>query len=149
MDGSKKLKSRFAKLKCVATMSSLPNFALARPTASSRVIAKFTIETLTMIIIFNYVDNNYYIVNSSEPTVYTRIPDDFTIGNTITWFYNTQCAPMWNRELICKNPSFVLHKQCGDKLYPLRPLSVPKSLQLMKANWRELSPNPIVGTLNF
>jgi hypothetical protein len=142
------------------TMSSLLDAVLARPASikiasltpvpsSSRVVAKFTIESLTMVVVFNYKDKAYYILNTNMPNQYIRIPNGFTVGNTITWFYNTQCAPIWNEEPIYTNPSLMLHKQNGDRLYPLRPLSVCTSLRLLQAKWSDLSPNPIIGTLNF
>ena len=145
----------------VFAMSSLLDAVLARPTsiikiasltpvpASSRVVAKFTIETLTMVVVFNYSDKAYYIINTDIPNQYIRIPDEFTVGNTITWFYNTQCAPIWNEEPVYTHPSLVIHKQNGDRLYPLRAMSVSTSLRLMQAKWSDLSPNPIIGTLNF
>jgi len=130
-------------------MSSLLELAIARTSNFQRPVAQFTIDSFTMIVFFNDEDKGYYIVNPADTNSYTRIPDTFTIGNTITWFYNTYCAPMLNQEPNYNTPSFTLHKRVGRRLYPLRKLSNSTCIRLLKAKWHELSPNTVIGNLSF
>jgi hypothetical protein len=130
-------------------MSSLLEFAVARSSLPLRPVAQFNIDNYNMVVMYDYEKKGYYIVNPEESNTHIRIPDDFTISNTITWFYNTYCAPMMNRQSNYTTPSFVLHKKVGHKLYPLRTLSPSTSIRMLRVQWHELSPNPVVGTLNF
>jgi hypothetical protein len=126
------------------------------PMAQYRVVAQFFLspkyspdETVTMHVVFNYLDNKYYITSTIQPNTYTCIPDNYKIGDSLSWFYNTQCAPFWNQELVFTEPLFTVHKRNGEKIYPIKTLNKHASTQLLKAQWHELSLNPIVGSLCF
>ena len=131
-------------------MSSLLEFAIARTSSPyARPVAQLKIEDFNMAVIFDNENKSYFIVNPYDLNSYIRIPDNFTIGNTITWFYNSYCAPLTNFDLNYLIPSFTLHKRVGNRLYPMRTLHRLNSLGVLKAKWHELSPNPIIGSLNF
>lgn len=102
-----------------------------------------------MRIVLNRDDKNYYITSTIDPDMYIRIPDEYRIGESIAWFHNTQCTSTLNQNLVITDPSIILHRQNGEKLYPIRTLSRMASLHLLKSKWCELSPNPIIGTLCF
>ena len=124
--------------------------------AQYRVVAQFFLspkyapdETVTMHVVFNYLDNKYYMTSTIQPNNYIRIPDNYKIGDSLSWFYNTQCALFWNQELVFTEPLFIVHKRNGEKLYPIKTLSSHASTRLLKAQWNELSLNPIIGSLCF